>query len=101
MGRATHNDFCVPHNEMSREHFILFMDDESYYIQDQGSKNGVYIDGKRIEPHKKIAISIQSQIVIAKILKLSFYRRPGQTELGITGGIELETATETKRKLKK
>ena len=101
VGRGTHNDFCVPHNELSRDHFIIYMDDENFFIQDQGSKNGVYIDGERIEPYKKFPINIKSQIVIARILKLAFYRRPGHTELGLTGAIEIESVDDVREKLKK
>lgn len=101
VGRASHNDFCVPHNELSRDHFVIYMENEEFFIQDQGSKNGVYIDGVRIEPYKKFPINIKSQIVIARVLKLAFYRRPGHTELGLTGAIELESQEDLLTKMKK
>lgn len=101
VGRASHNDFCVPHHELSRDHFVLYVEDEEYFIQDQGSKNGVFIDGKRIEPYKKFPINIKSQIVIARVFKLAFYRRPGHTDLGLTGAIEVESQEENLTRMKK
>lgn len=101
VGRASHNDWCVPHHEISKDHFVIYMQDEDFFIQDQGSKNGVFIDGIRIEPYKKYPMDIKQNIVVARVFKLAFYRRPGHTELGISGAIELESQSEILEKLKK
>jgi pSer/pThr/pTyr-binding forkhead associated (FHA) protein len=90
IGRQEGCDFHVPHDELSRKHCEIIIEDEIISIIDLGSKNGVYVDGIRIQPNTKTPININSLIMLSHRFNLTFMRRPNQTNLGFTGQIEVE-----------
>lgn len=49
VGRTKNNDVYVLHKSMSREHARIVVDGSSVTVEDLGSKNGVFVDGERIE----------------------------------------------------
>lgn len=50
IGRADHNSIVIAHESVSREHaFIELGQDGSYVIIDNGSKNGVVVNGSRTD----------------------------------------------------
>lgn len=51
IGRSNRCDFYCPHEALSRNHCLVELIEEAFYITDLGSSNGVYIDDSRIEPH--------------------------------------------------
>lgn len=51
IGRAGDNDFHVPDYTVSAHHARIFTYLEASYIEDLGSTNGTYINGKRIQKH--------------------------------------------------
>src|ERR1044072_6191358 len=64
IGRAGENDLSYPDNPgLSRQHFVLEKKAEDWMIRDQGSKNGTFLNGKRIlererlRPGDRIAVS--------------------------------------------
>lgn len=60
IGRSDHNSIVIPHESVSREHaFIELGPDGSYVIIDNGSKNGVVVNGTRVE-----AVPLRDQDVI-------------------------------------
>ncbi|HON43922.1 MAG TPA: FHA domain-containing protein, partial [Planctomycetota bacterium] len=48
IGREKQSSICVPVGAVSRRHAKVFARDGHYYIQDMGSINGTYLNGKRI-----------------------------------------------------
>lgn len=72
IGRADTNDFCVPLSELSREHCKLLLHGDKLFIVDLESKNGVYVDGNRINPNQKWPISLSSTIHLSTSCVLSF-----------------------------
>ena len=50
IGRNSDNDIHIPDKPVSRRHAQIYFDDDTCYIRDLGSKNGVKIDGRRIPP---------------------------------------------------
>ena len=48
MGRREDCDFRIPLGDISRKHCRLIKEDEALKIEDLGSSNGTYINGKRI-----------------------------------------------------
>jgi sigma-B regulation protein RsbU (phosphoserine phosphatase) len=64
IGRAGENDLSYPDNPgLSRQHFVLEKKAEDWMIRDLGSKNGTFLNGKRIlererlRPGDRIAVS--------------------------------------------
>lgn len=49
LGRTTGNDIIIPENKISRKHASLFLNNKTWWIQDHKSKNGVFLNKKRIE----------------------------------------------------
>ncbi|MFC1488678.1 VWA domain-containing protein [Thermodesulfobacteriota bacterium] len=50
IGRNSDNDIHIPDKPVSRRHAQVYFDNDTCYIRDLGSKNGVKIDGRRIPP---------------------------------------------------
>lgn len=53
-GRSEDCDFVYPAPKASRRHFMISLCDGHYYIQDLGSTNGTYLNGKRINHKERI-----------------------------------------------
>lgn len=67
IGRRTNNTICLSKDMVSKYHAVILEEEEQWYIVDDKSTNGTYINGKRI---KKEALTEQIEIQIsAYILK--------------------------------
>ena len=53
-GRSEDCDFVYSAPKASRRHFQIELCDGHYYIQDLGSTNGTYVNGRRIERKERI-----------------------------------------------
>jgi pSer/pThr/pTyr-binding forkhead associated (FHA) protein len=52
IGRADDNQIVVPNNHASRRHAQIRWDGDHYMLEDLGSKNGTFLNGRRMtEPH--------------------------------------------------
>ena len=49
IGRLSHCDLVVPDEHISREHAWVVTIGETYYLEDRGSKSGLFVNGERIE----------------------------------------------------
>lgn len=49
IGRREDCDFRIPLGEVSRKHCRLIRDGEQFRVEDLGSSNGTYVNGKRIQ----------------------------------------------------
>ena len=49
IGRNTACDICYPNESVSREHALLRWHEDAWYIMDQNSTNGTYVNGRKIE----------------------------------------------------
>jgi len=52
IGRKTENDLVIPDPRVSREHALIQWDSDGFYVVDQGSKHGTYVNGLRIDRHR-------------------------------------------------
>jgi VWFA-related protein len=50
IGRSSDNNIHIPDKPVSRRHAEVYFDNDTCYIRDLGSKNGVKIDGRRTPP---------------------------------------------------
>lgn len=64
IGRSDDNHVVVRDDGVSRYHARLLYDNGSLWVQDAGSRNGVFVNGVRITGHK--ALSVGDEIIIAQ-----------------------------------
>ncbi len=50
IGRELHHHICYPHQMVSGNHASLQWKDDSFYIIDNNSTNGTYLNGQKMEP---------------------------------------------------
>jgi hypothetical protein len=55
LGRSTDCQLALDDALVSRRHAVLFVDGDDIYIDDLGSRNGVRVNGTRIEGRKRLA----------------------------------------------
>src|SRR5690606_25330632 len=51
IGRTVHNDIQIKAQYVSRRHAVVVTEDDHTRIVDWGSKNGIYVNGKRVSEH--------------------------------------------------
>lgn len=52
---------------VSRNHAVLHCEPDGIYIEDLGSTNGTFVDGSRIEPHRKHPLPQTAALVLGKV----------------------------------
>lgn len=63
IGRADENDIVVLDDGVSRFHAELLYENGSLWLRDQGSRNGVFVNGARVTAHQ--ALKVGDEITIA------------------------------------
>jgi len=48
LGRSSQNDFVLTDEKVSRTHARILFDGSNFYVEDLGSKNGTFVNGKQI-----------------------------------------------------
>jgi pSer/pThr/pTyr-binding forkhead associated (FHA) protein len=48
LGRSLDNTIILKDDQVSKHHARLYYSDQKYWIKDLGSRNGVYVNGKRV-----------------------------------------------------
>lgn len=80
-------DVLLAHNTVSRNHATVTVEDGHTFVEDAGSTNGTYVDGKKLGPEDKIELNDGSDVVFGSFsLK---YEAPAKTDEA-----ELEAAAE-------
>ncbi|MDO4633858.1 MAG: DUF6382 domain-containing protein [Eubacteriales bacterium] len=64
---STRCDICIPNPKVSRVHAKLIREKGAYYICDLDSKNGTYVNGKKIRPREKILLKNEDEIIFADV----------------------------------
>lgn len=83
IGRSQGNDLLIEHPRVSREHAVLRKQDGFWVIEDLGSTNGTFVDGKRI---RKATVSPERIVQIAGLPVQLFPCSAAAARRGITGG---------------
>jgi len=52
IGRKTENDLVISDPRVSREHAVITLESDGFYIVDKGSKLGTFVNGERIDRKK-------------------------------------------------
>lgn len=68
IGRSEECDFVVfdPQNRVSRRHTLLIKDGHQIFIEDLGSANGTFLDGRQIKPNVRVPLSLQTKITLSR-----------------------------------
>ncbi len=69
VGRGGHCDIVVPDSRVSREHIRVFREDENYFVEDLGSKNGSHLNGEKLEGKRSIREGDEIQVALAVKMK--------------------------------
>lgn len=70
VGRSMKCEFNIPKDDLSREHCLVELEGEDYFISDLGSKNGISVNGEKLAPFVKTKISEESTVVLSNIYYL-------------------------------
>jgi signal transduction histidine kinase len=68
LGRASENDVQVKDYSISRNHLKIIREGAKYLIEDQGSRNGTWVDGDLLEPGKELEVREGAPIVVGNTL---------------------------------
>jgi len=55
LGRETGVDVVIPSDGVSRMHARVLLHNGAVWVQDQGSRNGVFVNDKRVVRHKQLS----------------------------------------------
>ena len=55
LGRETGVDVVIPSEGVSRQHARVLLHNGAVWVQDQGSRNGVFVNDKRVVRHKQLS----------------------------------------------
>ncbi len=84
VGRAAGNDLILNHHSVSREHSRLYSQGGRLLVEDLGSKNGTYFDGRRLEPGQPAVLQPRTQLAFGEVrVRL----RPGVSPTVLAGGL--------------
>lgn len=70
IGRSLKCEFNIPKDDLSREHCLFEVDENTYFITDLASKNGLTINGKKLAPHVRTLVTEDSNVILANIYQL-------------------------------
>ncbi len=54
VGRDVNNAIVLRDEKISKKHAGIIIEEDSYWIEDLGSKNGVYVNGKRVTHRERL-----------------------------------------------
>ncbi len=62
LGRAAENDVVIDEDGVSRFHARLIFDNGSLWLRDAGSRNGVFVNDKRVGDHRALKVGDRVRI---------------------------------------
>lgn len=77
IGRGGTSDIVLDDEHASRQHVELKRDEDRWRVRDLGSRNGTFVDGKRLEPHQE-GFATKEIRFAQTVLLLEDLRRFGQ-----------------------
>jgi pSer/pThr/pTyr-binding forkhead associated (FHA) protein len=78
IGSLTTNDIVVGSTGISRKHLKILVQDKSFFIIDQGSTNGTYINNERIAPGKRFEFTPSESIRLGEHVFLNLTHERGE-----------------------
>ena len=81
VGRGASVDVKVDDEGVSRRHFVILREGESYVLQDLGSRNGTWVDGERAQVAR---LQHDNRILVGRT-EFRFAEMPGEQPGGSRG----------------
>jgi diguanylate cyclase (GGDEF)-like protein len=79
LGRGPKIDFDLPDDSVSRRHASIRVEEGAPTLRDLGSRNGTFVNGKRVEGAVRLAEGDKIQVSPGTILKLTYADRQDET----------------------
>ncbi len=64
IGRETDNNIVVDSKLASRYHCIIQQIQNQYFVKDEGSTNGTFVNGRRIPPDKYVKLNVGDTVTV-------------------------------------
>jgi serine phosphatase RsbU (regulator of sigma subunit) len=74
LGRQSDCGICLESQAVSRQHAQVLRDNSAYFVEDLGSSNGTYLNGRRLVPHTRVPLTEEDRLELGPYL---FGLRPG------------------------
>lgn len=81
IGRDPTATVHLPDRQVSRRHARIVRRDEAFYVEDLGSKNGTFVNGEPIPPHRPRRLADGDVLSIGLAYRLTFVDREGTVPL--------------------
>ena len=95
IGKAPHNDVVLADKTVSNTHAVILAREGGYGIVDLGSRNGTFVNGKRLGDH---AHTLRHGDAIQLGQTVLTFRNPGETKENVTATLSSETLDEVRRR---
>jgi DNA-binding response OmpR family regulator len=82
LGRGEECDIVLPDRQVSRVHLRIRREGSSYILEDLGSKNGTFINGRQTQEGAPVRLQDGDEIQVALALKLLFVGAEATLPLG-------------------
>jgi serine phosphatase RsbU (regulator of sigma subunit) len=68
LGRQIDCHVCLAGKQVSRQHALIVCDGGQHFVEDLGSSNGTYLNGRRIPPHARVPLTDRDTVQIGPYL---------------------------------
>ena len=68
VGRAPQNDIKIRDSSVSREHLKIIRKGNRFLVEDLGSINGTFVNGRRVRPGKRVEVKEGLPITIGRVM---------------------------------
>ena len=67
LGRSSRNDVVIKDKFVSKNHLLIRVKNQRYYLEDLGSANGTFLNGVKIDPNELIELQNNDKIGVGFI----------------------------------
>ncbi|MGZ7095971.1 MAG: FHA domain-containing protein [Methanobacterium sp.] len=60
---------------IGKKHFKISKEEDGFYIEDLGTKNGTMLNGEEISSKSKVKLQNEDEILVAKALSIKYYEK--------------------------
>lgn len=93
VGRSRRSDLVVDEPEVSAKHALLRWTGSSWFVRDLGSRNGTFVNGKRLEPGEDHSVRVGDTVSFAEargIWRLASASAPEPMAVPVEGGATIK-----------
>ena len=77
IGRTEASDIPIKNHNVSKFHAYFSKDEDHFYLVDSGSTNGTWVNGNKLDAHKKTPIQNGDFLMFSKAIESWFYNTEG------------------------